>query len=311
MSTQQYLRVCTLLVSTSTRESLDLSELRIKFAVKRSDTVTPNVADIRVYNVATETAKRIRKEFTRVILQAGYEGNFGVIFEGNIKQVILGRENSTDTFIDIIAGDGDRAFNFAVVNTTIAKGSTQADQIQAAMVPMSQKGVTSGAMPVLPRDKLPRGKVMYGNSREYLRNSAESTGTAWSIQNGKVNFIPLKSYLPGESVFLSSKTGMIGTPQQTNEGVNVKCLLNPRIRIGGRIQVNNRDVALVKINLETASAAANIAVPLTADGVYYVLVLEHQGDNRSQDWWTNIVGITVDLTTNPKNSVQPGFNGGD
>jgi hypothetical protein len=88
---QQYGRVCTLLVSNRKLDGLDLSQLRIKFSVKRSDTMTPNVADIRVYNLDEATAILIRKEFTKVILQAGYADNFGVIFQGNIKQVILGR----------------------------------------------------------------------------------------------------------------------------------------------------------------------------------------------------------------------------
>ena len=81
---EQYLRTCKLIVYGSDLDGLDLSELRIKFSVKRSDTMTPNVADIRVYNLEEKTALRIRKEFTKVVLQAGYEGNYGVIFQGNI-----------------------------------------------------------------------------------------------------------------------------------------------------------------------------------------------------------------------------------
>ncbi len=306
---EQFGRACSLIVEDAVGRGLDLSELHVKFTVKRSDTMTPNVADIRVYNVEEETALRIRKEFKTVILQAGYEGNFGVIFRGNIKQVILGRESATDTFIDIIAGDGDRAYNFAVVNATIAAGATQQDQVVASIQAMAGKGVDAGHLGTFPTSQLPRGKVMYGNARNYLRDAAETSDKVWSIQDEKVTFVPKKSYLPGERVVITSKTGMIGTPQQTNEGVNVKCLLNPNIRIATRVQLDNRSIQQFKINLSIPNSPANIPAPLTADGVYYVLVVEHQGDNRGIEWYSNLICLNIDVTSNPINSVQVGFGG--
>lgn len=306
-SADQYLRRCQLIVYGTDLNGLDLSQLRIKFSVKRSDTMTPNVADIRVYNLDEKTALQIKKEFTKVVLQAGYESNYGVIFQGNIKQVIVGRESATDTFIDIVAGDGDRAYNFAIVNTTLAAGSTQLDQVKAASTSMAAKGVTDGHIGDMPPEKLPRGKVMYGNARNYLRDVAQSTDKSWSIQDEKITFVSKKSYLPGERVVLTSKTGMVGAPQQTNEGVNVKCLLNPMIKIGGRIQIDNASIQRYKINLSVPNSPANIPAPLTADGVYYVLVAEHTGDTRGVEWYTNLICLNMDITTNPINSVQVGY----
>lgn len=316
---QQYLRKISLIVSGADFQGLDLSNLRIKFSVKRSDTMTPNIADIRVYNVSDETALSMLINLSpptgigvpgrgQVILQAGYDSNYGVIFQGNIKQVILGRESATDTFVDIIAGDGHRAYNFAVVNSTLAAGSTQSDQIGAAATAMTPKGVTLGHVAGVPTNKLPRGKVMYGNARNYLRNVGQNTNQTWSIQNEKITFVPISSYLPGEAVILTSKTGLIGTPQQTNEGVNVKCLLNPFIRIGGRINIAEATIADFKINLSTPNSPANIPPPLTQDGTYYVLVAEHSGDTRGVDWYTSLICINMNITTNPINSVSVGYS---
>lgn len=306
----QFLRVCTLVVSNKQGAGIDLSELRIKFSVKRSDTMTPNMADIRVYNLSTETALMLsnKKEFTTITLQAGYQGNFGVIFQGNIKQVIIGRENATDTFVDFIAGDGDRAYNFSILNQTIAKGLTQTDQANAAIAAMGSKGVTPGFSDAFEKTSLPRGKTFFGNARDHLRSITQSNGKNWSIQDGKVNILDKKAYLPGERVVLTSKTGMIGTPSQTNEGVNVKCLLNPNIKIAGRIQIDNKSIQKLKINLSVPNSAANIPAPLTADGTYYVLVVEHQGDTRGVEWYSNLICLNMDVTTNPLNSVQVGYN---
>lgn len=318
-NTQQFLRKCTLILFDSNNKGIDLSELRIRFAVKRSDTATPNTADIRVYNLAENTAKLIQAvgPRQRVLLQAGYDSNYGVIFEGNMKQVLLGRENATDTYVDLIAGDGDRAYNFSIVNTTIASGSTQDNQINASITAMNSRGVSAGYVGPTPIEKLPRGKVMYGNARDYLRNSAQSTNSGWSIQDGRVNFQSKKSYLPGTAIALSSETGMIGTPQQTNEGVNVKCLLNPNIKISGRINLKDAVIERQKLNLDQIAAAKgdtkaiNQLTPrgLNADGIYYVLTLEHTGDTRGVEWYSNLVTLSVDVTSNPRNSVQVGYGG--
>jgi hypothetical protein len=321
-SAQQFLRSIKLIVFDSSLNGIDLSEFRIKFSVKRSDTMTPNTADIRVYNLSQDTALRIFQNFSpgtvdrttglvtnrgQVLLQAGYQSNFGVIFAGNIKQVILGRESATDTFIDIIAGDGDRAYNFAIVNTSLQKGSTTADQLQAAAAPMAALGTTVGNTGNAPVTSLPRGKVMFGNSRDHIRTIAQSTNQVWSIQDEKITFIPKNSYLPGTAVELNSNTGMIGTPQQTNEGVNVKCLLNPKILIGGSVKLNNNSIAKFKINLSVPLTQDNVAAPLNSDGVYYVLVAEHTGDTRGVEWYTSLICLNINVTTNPANTVQVNY----
>lgn len=315
--TKQFGRTCQLIVFGRNLAGLDLSQFRIKFSVKRSDTATPNTADIYVYNLDNATALRIRKEFTRVILQAGYPGNYGVIFQGNIKQVIIGRESATDTFINVVAGDGDRAYNFAVVKKTIAPGSTYQDQIDASIEAMTPKGVTLGHVGDLPPTKLPRGKVLFGNARNYLRNVGRSTNHSWSIQDGKVNFIKKTGYLPGEEVVINATSGMIGTPQQTNDGVNVKVLLNPNIQIGGRIHIDTGLILQQKLNLEQIAQAkgntstVNRLIPrnLNANGSYYVLVIEHTGDTRGGDWYTSIISLNIDVSSNPQNSVTGGSNG--
>jgi hypothetical protein len=79
------------------------------------------------------------------------------------------------------------------------------------------------------------------------------------------------------------------------------------IRIGGRIQIDNASIQRYKINLQIPNSPANIPAPLTADGVYYVLVAEHNGDTRGVEWYTNLICLNIDVTTNPINSVQVGY----
>lgn len=307
-STLQYLRNFKLLVQGTNFNAIDLSNLRCKFSVKRSSNQTPNCADIRVYNVEKNTALLIQKQFTKVTIQGGYDSNFGVIFQGNIKQVILGKEGENESFIDLNCGDGDLAYNFAIVNTTIKKGSSQADQFSQLAGSMKSHGVSVAKnQPEFDTMVLPRGKVLWGNTKDYMRTLAKQNGLTWSIQNEQIGFIHQQGYNKGQTIILNSKTGMIGTPNQTNIGVNVACLMNPNINPGRTIKIDNKSVASLKIDLGNPNDPVNLAPPLTADGVYYVLVKEDTGDTRGIDWYSKLICCTVNPSSNPINSVPVSY----
>jgi len=295
MSELQYMRRCNLVVAGE-GQGLDLSGLRIVFKVSKKDAQTPNKALIVIYNLQADTAKRIRNEFTRVILQAGYESNYGVIFDGTIKQVRLGKENGTDTYLEISAGDGDLAYNFAVVNTTLAAGATQTDQIGAISRAMQGKGTQGGFIDTLPAQRLPRGKVMYGMARNYLRQSCASSDASWSIQNGQLQVIRQDGLLPAQAVVLTSKTGLVGTPEQTNDGIKARCLLNPMLKIGARVQIDESQIQESRLPESSKNNAANQPAPLDRDGVYKLLTIDYSGDTRGNDWYCDFVGISLDVT---------------
>lgn len=293
----QWKRKCTLIVTSSGGSGIDLSQFKITFFIKKTDAQSPNEAEIKVYNLAQNTVNQIQKEFTRVTLQAGYEENFAVIFDGNIKQVKFGRDNGTDSYITILAGDGDSAYNFAVVNKTLSAGSSQSDQANAAIDSMD--GVSAGDVQIDGKAKLTRGKVMYGMARDYLRQTADTENAAWSIQDGKAQIIPISRLASGTAVVLNSKTGLVGTPEQTNDGITVKALLNPQIKIGGALKIDEADIKTATIQTKTSTQKddkVNTPATIAHDGAYKVISVEYVGDNRGNDWYANIVAIDIDET---------------
>lgn len=307
----QYLRKCSLVVSVSGgSDGLDLSELRVVFRTSQADTQAPNNAAIRVYNLSDETSNQIEKEFTRVTLQAGYqEGAFGIIFDGGIKQTRRGRENATDTYLDLLCADGDQGYNFGVVNTSLAAGSTPAERLKAATDAMAGYGVQQGYTPELAGGILARGKVLYGMARNHLNQVTQTTGTTWSIQNGQVQVLPLTGYLPGEAVVLTSKTGLIGQPEQTEQGIRAKCLLNPKIVCGGLVKINNADINRT-VNLTGAPVrfdqytGLQLLATVADDGLYRVYVAEYEGDTWGNEWSTDLTCLAVNPSVPAGNSVK-------
>lgn len=317
MSVQQYIRKASLIVGGDDGNAIDLSALRFAFSIRRGDIQTPNSADIRVYNVAPQTAERIRQilptpEFTRVVIQAGYEGNYGVIFDGQIKQVRRGRESQLDTYLDITAADGDSAYNFAVSAVSLAAGSTPNDHVAAVLEGMAKFGVSQGYMPQLEGNPLPRGKVIFGMSRDELRKVAKTTSTSWSIQDGKVNFIPLTAYMPGDVPVITAATGMVGLPEQTQDGIKIKCLLNPNLKIGTQVKLDNASIQRYRYNLSINQQAQNAmseqSNKINDDGFYYVMIADHQGDTRGNAWFTELTCLAVDATVPISYTQRQGVN---
>ncbi len=303
---EQYLRKASLILTAGTK-GLDLSEMRFSFKTSQADEESPNNCIIRVYNLSEATVRSIRKEYSYVVLQAGYPDNFGVIFAGNIKQFKVGKEpNNIDSYMDILAADGDLGYNFSTVNKTLAAGSTPGDRVAVAVAAMTPNGVTAGKM-MIPSTGgvLPRGKVLWGMAKAIIRAETQNVGATWSIQNGKVQIIPLTGYLPGEAVLLNAQSGLIGRPEQTEDGIKVKCLLNPKIAIGGSIKIDN--AAINQIIQQNPSAPAGPAfnqwtgvqnlATVTDDGIYRVYVCEFEGDTRGSAWFCNLVCLTINPVT--------------
>lgn len=293
------------------KKFLDLSEFHIKFQTAQQDEESPNDCRITVFNLSAATMKAIREEYSEVILQAGYENAaYGVIFQGTIKQFRRGRSDNKTTYLEILACDGDIAYNWAVVKKTLdAASSDPKTRVMAAIEAMEQYGVVAGNVPYTGTGgTLPRGKVLFGYAKAQVRSVTRTTGATWNIQNGVLNITPFDNYLPGEAVVLNSATGLIGRAEQTGEGICARVLLNPKITIGGTVRIDQASInqteqqrafQLPGMGQQPFDKFAGVQfyADVSADGLYRVYVAEHTGDTRGRDWYTDLVCLTVDPTT--------------
>lgn len=303
----QFGRKATLVVSSGSL-GLDLSEMRFTFQTRNSDVETPNTLHVRIYNLKPQTVQKIGTEYNTITLQAGYErGNFGVIFSGAIKQVATGRENNVDSYVDIWGADGDLWYTDAVVNETLAAGATQQDVIAAILSAKTSTGTNikfaedatgliSGAGLGLV-GATSRGRVLWGMARDYARDWANTNGFRWSLQNGEFVVVPITGYRPGEAVVLSSTTGLVGVPEVTDDGVHVRALLNPLIRIGCLVQIAQADINRITMQQQGLSyGSPSTAIVTTAAGFYRVMQAEFFGDSRGNDWYVDLMCLAVDVT---------------
>lgn len=309
----RYFRL-TVAVDGANSEALDLSDFRVRFSVSQALAGKPTTADITVYNVGSDTINAIktptndtlRTNRLAVILEAGYEDDHAIIFNGNLWWKASGRENGTDTFMRLIAATGDRASQYAVVNASIPKGATQSQIFAIVAKSMQEKGVQPCNMPVEMATALPRGKVLYMMSERAMQGIADTNNFLWGYgTNGLVAIPKEPTYDTGEEVVvINTKTGMIGRPELTVDGVNVQCLLNPRIDVGTLIQLNNATIqknAGFDTSYSREAFNRNLAAGdamLDSDGIYQVYSREFVGDTRGNDWYANLRCMSV-------NAVKP------
>lgn len=300
-------------------KGINFTDFKVTFNIEWYNISNPRAAIFKIYNLSQNTINRITgSEFSKLRLIAGYDGstspdgqqeeaNFGEIFSGDIRYTITGRDNPTDTFILIQAIDGHNAFINATINQTIAAGYTVADINNLLIRNLAPFGITQGIMPEMPPTVFPRGKTMYGMTRDYLDNVAKQCKATWQFVNGKVEMVPNDKYVH-EAIVLNSDTGLIGMPQQTiGAGVNVRCLINPNIRLNGLIQLNqesvyratlsSRDVQMSGGRLEDQNDNGNVSVngltnppaSIATDGVYIVRGISYTGDTRGNPWYMDMM----------------------
>ena len=296
---------------TGASGSVNPSALHIVWSTTQSDVETPNSCRLRLYNCSQETINKLMsKEYTNVEVSAGYQnGPYGTVFKGSIKQTRNGKENQTDRYVDILAADGDEAYNFGVVNKTLAAGWTVKQQIDAIAQGMGvDVGYVSDGLATGNPQQSIRGKAMYGLAKDYARQLAIGNNARWSIQNGKLVFILNSDYIQAEPIILSPATGLIGIPEQTQSGIKCKALINPKLIIGQPIKIDSTLINTAQFNVfygDLASNPNNLFPPISSTGLYRIVVSEMQGDTRGQDWYVELTCFAIASDVAPGSAVNP------
>ena len=267
------------------------TSLRVRFRVVQKTVQSPGTISAFISNAAPQdikTALALTENSSPVQLDAGYEdGNFGTIFKGTVRYVRVGRDNPTDTYINIQAAD-EVGYNFSMTNRTLPRNSTAHDVYTALMQDFGKYGVQDGFSPTkaLQAIKYPRALTLFGPTKELMRKLAFTVNSTWSIQKGKMHMIPVDGSTPDDPIAINVQNGMVGMPVQTLEGIIVRSLINPQIGVNQIIKLNDSDIQRAAHNLTLAGAAQNIAIsPLDPDGLYRVVMIDWSGDTHATTPW--------------------------
>lgn len=284
---RQYKRAYELTIIPTDGEARVIKDLRINFEITKSLLSFPNLCRIVIYNPNKDTLIVLQKKFTKIIINAGYEGDVKLLFKGEVRNVFQSKVG-TDRLVNVYAGDGERDWQNATFNKTFTENITISTAIQEVL--KSFEEVTEGVINGLPQiaDKL-RGQTLSGSSKDILDQFADEYGFDWSIQDGEVIITPVENPLEGdEAVLVNAATGMIGSPTVTEIGADVTTLLNPRMlpNRAFKIESVNADIQLGNLFFRNIKRT-------TAEGLYKIQEVIFKGDSREGEWTSAVKGRIV------------------
>jgi hypothetical protein len=246
--------------------------VRVQFTVEKDDASTANTATVTFTNLAQRTRDELTVIPRRMILEAGYGGEFATLFVGDVTAAPKPTYSSTDIETELVGRDGGRAIKHARVSKSYRSPTTALAMAEDAIRAMglSVPGDLAGYQEL--QAQYPYGTTFHGLASDRLTQILPP-GFSWSIQNGRIVVSRADGSLDNEELVINAQAGMIGTPQitpPTKPGermtLSVSCLLFPEIEPRRRIRVVSKRI----------------------NGVFRVVSVRHGGDNMGGDMLTEV-----------------------
>lgn len=258
--------------------------------------------DITVYNLDGETQQTLLREGMEVIVNAGYvNGPYGEIFRGRVFQPMWDRENVVDfrtTLRCLVGYDVLTGFISANRSAFASQDDLVRQMAKAAITPPvwqsnGKREPTQWSLDVdesLQHKKLERGVVMFGDVRKYVDQIARDNYMQWWYDLSDQLHIRDITKNPDPNILVyTPQTGIVGTPQQTEDGVNFRVLLDPRLEVrypAKQAKLDNTSIEQLKRRI------GELPSILDKTNTYIVAGVRHIGDSRGNEWYSEVTGVT-------------------
>lgn len=275
------------------------TSLRVTFRIQNNGYEIPNFSEIVVYNMNPQTENLVIDAGTRVIVEAGYvNGAFGAIYDSSIFQALWEREDNTTTKVTFRCID---AMDIIYENhvSMVQSMKYQKDMVLAMAAQSRRPFTIKKISDEIENIELARGKVFFDSPVYYMRKYAQQSGTLPSTQSRDIYLMRPQDQVPksitNQALVLSpGEGGLIGTPQQTQEGITFVCLLNPQLMVFKpepmMVKIDNKIIRQLAVQYNSAGFSR-----LDEDGVYKILGVTHIGDTRGNEWYTQVVGCNQSM----------------
>jgi hypothetical protein len=265
---------------------ISLTDLKVTFSIQKMPATIFNgfVGDFKIYNLSPATQNRIMaQEFSRIQVIAGYDGNpdeagnypdrnVGLIFNGDIRFTVAGKDNITDSWVMVQCIDSWQGHLYAGVRTTVAAGWKYKDLFEAGMQSYQPYGISAGSVPDFPDTVFPRGRVLVGNTSDLMNSIAGKCDANWWYENNQVNIVPESKYIDEVIVLNVYRTALSIDQIAGKQGA------------GGMLKESATDG-----NLYVDGVAGSQPAAINTDGDYTVGSIDYTGDTRGNSWYMDLL----------------------
>lgn len=237
--------------------------LTCEFNIEKPALARAKFLTINLYNLSSDNRQSdffrhdilIDKAKVKIIeFTAGYENNLITCFRGMIKEAYSSRRN-TDVITTIHAIDfGHGDINIKPMSVTFKAGTSFAEAFdniagQLQYIKPEARGVLEGTF---------KTDVTFTGTPLQILNQITNNHTF--VDNSSLFFLNNNEFTNDEPLLLSTATGLIEVPQVRNNWITARCIFNPKLRPGQRVE------------LKTTSPSSNFY-----NGTYKVYSFNHQG----------------------------------
>lgn len=261
MTSTRFIRDFELLIQVRGGQVKVAPPMQIAFSADKSIRGGLNKANIQVYNLPEKNRLALVKDAEQqkripMQLSVGYKGSLHNVFKGTVH---IGRNErqGADIVTTMESLDGGFDFNTSFTNATVEGGKRAVDTVLADMT-----GTTEGK--ITERPVLSRPKVLVGNSAKLIDDMVGPDET-WYIENEQLYIVKDNEVTSRLIPVVSAETGLISTPTREFVQVTLETLMNPSVKIGGRVSL-------------ISSTAPHL------NGIYKVETINYKGDNYGDDW---------------------------
>lgn len=244
--------------------------LRVEATAEHTSGRLPNKIKVTLYNLSEDSIRKLEVPGTVVQAFAG-EDVPGLLGRGDVAvKGVRTKIAPPNRVTSLEAGDGRRRWRESELSKSWPPNTTLNQILNEAIVAFGvPRGFVSPRLPLT--TKFASGYAWLGRVRDLLDDILAPHSAEWTLKDGQIDILMPGDALPGNAVFLSPSTGLVGAAERTSKGVNFTSLLNPQIRPGKGIQLDS----------------------FAAKGLFRVSKVSHKVDSRGIIWETKGEAVTL------------------
>ncbi len=242
-------------------------DLELKYEVG-----TATLGTVSIFNLSKDTERQLDEADGNITISAGYEDTISQIFSGTVQRIEKLRQQLHRVVKLHLTSSALAIERLGGATNSSYEGVNDVRDIVSTIITQDMQ-LTHGPLDDIPADLTVKDWSWNGTSHVALLNLLGTSRVRWHQDaDGVVQFnLPRKKSAVANAVKLSVDNGMLESPAVTDEGVRIKSLLNPTLRVGTVIDLRSE----------------------FTNGQFKVVSLQHTGSNWDGTFSTEMVANPV------------------
>ena len=284
-------KLCDVIISKSDGTSLILCNHKnqpntyyCEGSIERYEGTQTDCLVISIYNLPSTVRGQIALEqYSLITVLWGYkdegEDKLSELFMGNIQRLIFQKPDAVSTVTKIWAYDTGEFGTLGFFTGSYANGVNYYEIAQDVLTRGNYSPESIQLSEQLKQYATQGCEAYYGSSNEIMGQIAQECGMVYKSsyqqsllltpeeivnQDTAVEF----SYYDEQTRRIESKSGLVGIPSLSDDGLYLECLVNTNLTVNKLIHIDN---SVITIDQEGAVASAEYGASLDPDGIYVVV----------------------------------------